>query len=233
MTVCGGCGYRRKEEDGRFLDVCSVCDIPYSRSQGSEAVPVPFVPLTSSLVKGAKVQPGSHTVAREKKRLRHHVEGGPSSDGVTQALLFAVILALGCFTPLISVPFIGSVTATQFEFLAGYILLALAGHAAWLAWSGKIREVRWPGGIALCLVLAHSVNFLIGLKQTKVGTRGDLHDSLVGGLVEAVFQIEHLQWGWVPLVIGASGLIVVGIGGRLPLKRNRISFKSAESDYYR
>lgn len=132
-------------------------------------------------------------------------------------LVSALVLALGCFMPLMSVPIVGSISATQLRFSDGYILLALAACAVWLAHMGKFKQVRWPGWAALVLVVVNFVVVLVRVQQMKGQVRADLQGNPFGGMAELLMQSVQLQWGWLPLVVGALGLVAVGHGKRLPL----------------
>jgi hypothetical protein len=142
-----------------------------------------------------------------------------ADDGVVDTMLFAIVLALGCFMPLMSAPIVGSVTATQLRFSDGYILLALAALAVWLAYSGKVRAVRWPGIFAAFIVVLNFAVVIYRVQEVKADVRSQLAGNPFAGLAEAMIQSVQLQWGWVPLMVGAIGLVAVGYGKRLPLRR--------------
>lgn len=146
-------------------------------------------------------------------------ERKPASDGVVDTIIFAIVLALGCFLPLMSVPIVGSVTATQLRFSDGYVLLALAGVAVWLAHSGKVATVRVPGFLAVFIVFANFAAIVYEVQTVKADMRKELVGNPFAGLAEAMVNSMQLQLGWVPLAVGAIGLVAVGYGKRLPIKR--------------
>ncbi|AUN95428.1 hypothetical protein C0099_11105 [Pseudazoarcus pumilus] len=133
-------------------------------------------------------------------------------------VISALVLAVGCFAPLMSVPLVGSITATQLRFSDGYVLLALAGLAVWFAYSDKVRLVRWPGWAALGIVTFDFVALFMRVQQAKTDMQANLEGNPFAGIAEAMAQSIQLQWGWVPLFAGAIGLVLVGHGRRLPVR---------------
>lgn len=216
MTVCENCGYRRQEADGGSLAVCPKCDMPYEWSAAGARVPAARdVSKEEARAMARALAPGPRAVSGRAG------DGRPAAadDGVADTMLFAIVLALGCFVPLMSVPIVGSVTATQLRFSDGYILLALAALAVWLAYSGKVRAVRWPGFLAAAIVVLNFAVVIYRVQEVKAEVRSQLAGNPFTGLAEAMIQSVQLQWGWVPLMVGAIGLVAVGYGKRLPLRR--------------
>lgn len=198
----------RQDADGGALGVCPSCGIPYAWSAAESA---------------DLAEPGAVAAPTEKSRRAKVVERGRGGSGTAaekamrDTLVSALVLALGCFMPLMSVPIVGSISATQLRFSDGYILLALAACAVWLAHTGKFKQVRWPGWAALVLVVVNFVVVLVRVQQMKGQVRADLQGNPFGGMAELLMQSVQLQWGWLPLVVGALGLVAVGHGKRLPL----------------
>ena len=211
MTVCGNCGYRRQEADGGSPAVCPKCDMPYEWSASGARAPVVREAPEEAQAASARTR-AVRGVAADRRP-------AAADDGVVDTMLFAIVLALGCFMPLMSAPIVGSVTATQLRFSDGYILLALAALAVWLAYSGKVRAVRWPGIFAAFIVVLNFAVVIYRVQEVKADVRSQLAGNPFAGLAEAMIQSVQLQWGWVPLMVGAIGLVAVGYGKRLPLRR--------------
>ncbi|WP_123785250.1 hypothetical protein [Pseudazoarcus pumilus] len=203
MTKCSGCGYVRQESDAGSLAVCPRCNVPYLWSAGEAS-------------QGDEAEAPPRSVRATRLRKNAAATGEP--QGVRDVVISALVLAVGCFAPLMSVPLVGSITATQLRFSDGYVLLALAGLAVWFAYSDKVRLVRWPGWAALGIVTFDFVALFMRVQQAKTDMQANLEGNPFAGIAEAMAQSIQLQWGWVPLFAGAIGLVLVGHGRRLPVR---------------
>lgn len=114
----------------------------------------------------------------------------------TLGLVGALLLAVGTFLPVLSIPLGGTITYFNNGQGDGVFALVLAVVAGLLAF----RAVRWlwiPGGLALLLLAYSFVNV-----QSKIA---DIQASSTG-LGSVLANGVSLQWGWVILALGA-GLI--------------------------
>lgn len=116
----------------------------------------------------------------------------------TLGLLGAVVLAIGTFLPVLSVPIVGTVTYFNNGRGDGVFALLLAAIAAIFTW----RAARWliiPGGLALLLIGYSLLNAQRTISDLQAGATG------LGALVA---QSVSLQWGWLVLLAGAILILI-------------------------
>lgn len=115
-------------------------------------------------------------------------------------LIGAVLLLIGAFAPVVSVPIIGSVNLTQGT--DGYIIVGLAVVSGILI---LLNKVKWLWGTGLLSLGVIIVNF-INIKSKLGGIAGQ-----GGEFGEAMMKSVSMQWGWILLVVGAILLIVAAV----------------------
>ena len=120
----------------------------------------------------------------------------------------SALLVLGLFVPIIQLPMVGSVglfgDGTN---LFAYVLLTLAGLAAFLAAKERTHEAIWPGAAAAALVLALFISFQIRISQMKAQLAEGLEGNPFGGLASGLMDTVQLQWGWIVLVAAVTAIL--------------------------
>lgn len=112
-------------------------------------------------------------------------------------LIGTVLLLIGAFAPVISVPIIGSVNLTQGT--DGYIIVGVAVVSGILV---LLNKVKWLWGTGLLSLGVIIVDFItIKNKLGGMAGRG-------GELGEAIAKSISMQWGWILLLIGAILLMI-------------------------
>jgi hypothetical protein len=125
------------------------------------------------------------------------------------AILFSTTLALGCFAPLIHLPILGELNATQIGFAPGYFLLGLALLGLLLGVSGQLRILQAVGALSVVLVIATATSAYLYMSDSKAQlAAGESLSQLAAALI-------YPTWGWIPLLAGAIGLLAVGKGHRV------------------
>jgi hypothetical protein len=125
--------------------------------------------------------------------------------GLILVLAGAVLLALGVFVPLVSAPYVGSVTFLTSGDSPRIIMFVAAIAAFVLALIGWTRHALWAGILGLA-VIAYGYWRL----QDKIAEiRDRFGDGLLGRLVRRGTNLIELEWGWAVIVLGAM-LIVIG-----------------------
>jgi hypothetical protein len=119
------------------------------------------------------------------------------------ALLGAGLLFLGAFSPIFSVPVVGSHTFMQNGSAEGVTVIACAAAAAFLALTRKYELLLIPGVAALILIAFSYISF-----RSELGDAGD--DIPFTEIRKVALGSVQLQWGWAVLVLGA--LLVCGAG---------------------
>jgi hypothetical protein len=131
------------------------------------------------------------------------VSADRSAQARAQLLGFAGagLLFLGAFSPVTSVPLIGSQTFMQNGSVEGVLVLACATAAALLALTRKYPLLLVPGGAALLVV---AVSYLA--LRSELNAAGD--DIPFAEIRRTALGAVQLQWGWAVLILGA--LLVIG-----------------------
>jgi len=123
------------------------------------------------------------------------------------AIAGALVLFVGAFMPIVSLPVVGNMNYFQNGAGDGVIIVLFAGVTVLAVWL-KRYALLWVTGVGSLLLLAYTFVRI----QSALGTmRSDMEKNLAGnpfrGIGEAMMQSVQLQWGWAVLVIGA-GLVI-------------------------
>ncbi|ATO20610.1 zinc ribbon domain-containing protein [Acinetobacter sp. LoGeW2-3] len=122
-------------------------------------------------------------------------------------LVGGVVLLLGIFLPIVSMPIVGSISVFSSGRADGYVLLGLSIVSLILAFINNIKPLRVTGGISLLIVVIDFIYLLYKLNSIK----GDVVDKLEGnpfsGMAEAMMSTVQIQYGWVFLFIGSLLLV--------------------------
>lgn len=122
----------------------------------------------------------------------------------------AVALVAGLFTPVISMPMVGSVNLFgNGGNLTALALLALGILSACVALKERVGDALWPGAAAALLLTAHFLDLQLRLSHIRREMETSLKDNPLAGFAQGALGAVQIQWGWIVLVAGA-GLIVYG-----------------------
>ena len=119
----------------------------------------------------------------------------------------SILLFIGVFTPIISLPFVGGVNYFRNGTGDGVIVLFLACISFLLSLTNRFRGLWFTGGASLAVMLFTFVNFQTKLAETKSQMETQLAGNPFRGLADVAMQSVQLQWGWAVLVVGA-GLVI-------------------------
>lgn len=133
----------------------------------------------------------------------------------TLGLIGSIVLFVGVFTPIVSVPVMGNMNYFQNGKGDGAIILVLAGVSLILTFARKYRGLWFTGLGALGVLTFTFVNFQMRMSELKSEMHTQLADSPFRGLANMALQSIQLQWGWAVLVIG-SALILAAAAARAP-----------------
>lgn len=123
--------------------------------------------------------------------------------------LGAALLVVGLFTPIVTMPMIGSINLFgNGGNITGLILMALAALSAGLALKDRTPDAIWPGGAACGILIYGFGRLQYGMAQMRQSLK-ELEGNPFAGLAEGAMSAIQIQWGWLVLAAGA-GLIVYG-----------------------
>ena len=121
----------------------------------------------------------------------------------------ALLLLVGVFLPVVKVAFIGSVNLiNNGKGVAGLILAAVAVISIVLVAARIDERSLWAAGsVALGTIAFALSRMVVGISQLNSEFSKEFADNPFRGLGELALDSIQLQWGWVPLTIGAIALL--------------------------
>lgn len=131
-------------------------------------------------------------------------------------VIAASILAGGCFMPLLGFSFMAERGALLFAYSDAYILIALAVLAIAMTHARIMQAVTWIGATASFIVVMDFVMMLSDLRRAAIKAEAGANSvaATQSGMLE-------LYLGWLPLFVGAFGLLFVGLKYARRQKRAR------------
>jgi hypothetical protein len=123
------------------------------------------------------------------------------------AIVGSLVLFLGVFAPIVSMPFAGTINYFQNGRGDGVVLLVLAAISFLLALIGIYRALYLTGAAALAVLLFTFVAFQRAISTAHAEMARELAGNPFAGVAGAMLGSIQLQWGWAVLVIGAGLLI--------------------------
>jgi hypothetical protein len=135
--------------------------------------------------------------------------------------LGSIILFLGVFAPVVSVPIAGAMNYFQNGVADGSIVMVAGIISAILTARRKFWPLWISGGIALGCVLVTFGMFKYKMAQLRTSMSHDLKDNPFADLARVAVDAVQLQWGLPLLAIGAAMILVAAaIGtGRIQIRR--------------
>lgn len=122
-------------------------------------------------------------------------------------LVGGIVLLLGVFLPIVSMPIAGSISIFSSGRIDGYVLLGLAIISLILAFINNIKPLRITGGVSLLIVVIDFIYLLYKLNSIKGDVADKLKGNPFGGMAEAMMSTVQIQYGWVFLFIGSLLLV--------------------------
>ena len=145
-------------------------------------------------------------------------------DGRTLVgLAGAILLFVGAFLPIVSLPFVGSVNYFNNGQGDGIIIVGLALISALLILIKRYRGLWATGGLSL-LVLGYTFYTLSArIADAKASMESQLAGNPFIGIAQAAMQSVQLQWGWAVLVLGAVLLLAAAVMSEVRLRQSQAS----------
>ena len=122
-------------------------------------------------------------------------------------LIGSIILFVGVFAPIVSVPIMGNLNYFQNGKGDGIIVLLLAVATAVLVLTKNYKGLWLTGFGSLSVMLFTFVNFQSKLSKMKAEMESTLAGNPFRGLADMAMQSVQLQWGWALLIVGAALVI--------------------------
>ncbi|RMF68049.1 MAG: hypothetical protein D6740_11125 [Alphaproteobacteria bacterium] len=119
----------------------------------------------------------------------------------------SALMALGVFTPIVTLPLVGSQNYFQNGKGDGVILLVLAAISLALVLKDKYKWLWYPALGSLAFMLYGFISALNMISDFRDEMAQDAGGGALSGLAQAAAQAAQVQWGWVILFAGAGLLI--------------------------
>jgi hypothetical protein len=127
------------------------------------------------------------------------------------ALVGAGLMLVGVFLPIVSLPIVGSVNYFNNGRGDGLIVIILAAVATVLALTKNYRFLPLPGIAALALMSYTLFNLISGLTTARSEMEKSLANNPFRGIGDALLSSVQVQWGWLPLIVGAFLVTAAGL----------------------
>jgi hypothetical protein len=122
-------------------------------------------------------------------------------------IIGSIVLFIGVFTPIVSVPIMGNMNYFQNGKGDGTIVLVLAVISLVLVLAKKYKGLWFTGTGSLGVMLFTFINFQSKMSQAKADMESQLAGNPFRGLADMAMQSVQLQWGWALLIVGAALVI--------------------------
>ena len=122
-------------------------------------------------------------------------------------IIGSIIIFVGVFAPIVSVPIMGNMNYIQSGKGDGIILLVLAIVTLALVLTKHYRGLWFTGFGSLGVMLFTFISFQSKMSQMKSQMESQLAGNPFRGLADMAMQSVQLQWGWALLIVGA-GLVI-------------------------
>lgn len=178
---CPKCGWKS-------LAICQVChkEIPYDSMLCPECGdPHPIFVQPD--------QPASSSKKEENKNTQQLL-----------GIIGSIVLFVGVFSPIVSVPIMGNMNYFQNGKGDGVIVLILATISLILVLAKKHKGLWFTGLGSLGVMLFTFVHFQSKMSQVKANMESQLAGNPFRGLADMTMQSIQLQWGWALLIVGAA-----------------------------
>ncbi len=138
-------------------------------------------------------------------------------------LIGSIVLSLGVFTPIVSVPIMGNMNYFHNGKGDGTIVLILAVISLVLVLANKYKGLWFTGIGSLGVILFTFIKFqaiMSIMSQAKADMELELAGNPFRGLAVMAMQSVQLQWGWALLIVGAA-LVIASAAMKDETQENR------------
>ena len=129
----------------------------------------------------------------------------------TFAFIGAVLLMLGVFMPIASVPVVGNINLFQNGEGDGLYILILTIPILLLILAKKFGWALIPAGIIALLLFYDLVSLRDRIFQAKAEITRNAQGTMLEGFSNGLAQSVQMQWGWAILGLGIIFIIVAPI----------------------
>lgn len=176
----------------------------------------------------AREKPGSLPYTNDKEKLKYFVASRTTGQKMPRrssqqrysqhrqrvsnarniGLIGVIMLFIGVFMPIISVPLMGNINYFSNGKGDGVIIIILAALSLILILAESYR-VLWGTGIFALAILGYTyINIQSRLNDATASMKRELAGNPFAGLATSAIESIQIQWGWAVLVVGAILILV-------------------------
>src|SRR5712692_5669757 len=119
----------------------------------------------------------------------------------------ALVLFIGVFTPIVSVPTVGYINYFEYEKIDGVVILGLAVISFLLLLAKKYRGLWFTGMASMGVLLFTFINLQIKISGIKDKLGVELAGNRPHSIGEMATRSVQIEWGWPVLTIGAAFIL--------------------------
>jgi stage V sporulation protein K len=119
----------------------------------------------------------------------------------------ALVLFIGVFTPIVSIPTVGYINYFQNEKMDGVVILSLASISFLLLLTKQYRGLWFTGPVSFAVLLFTFINLQIRISEIKDKLGVELAGNRPPGLADLALRSVQIEWGWSVLTIGAAFIV--------------------------
>jgi hypothetical protein len=119
----------------------------------------------------------------------------------------ALVLFIGVFTPIVSVPTVGYINYIENEKIDGVVILGLAIVSFLLLLARRYRGLWFTGLASLGVLLFTFISLQIKIAELRNKLGVELTGNRSPSIAEMVARSVQIQWGWPVLIIGAAFIL--------------------------
>jgi hypothetical protein len=134
----------------------------------------------------------------------------------------SIVLFVGVFAPIVSLPIVGSMNYFQNGQGDGVIVLILAVLSLVLVLLKRYRWLWLTGLLSLGMLVYTFDNFRMKMAQMTADMETKMANNPFKGIASTAMQSVQIQWGWALLIVGA-GLLIAAAAVKEPESPSRVT----------
>jgi len=121
----------------------------------------------------------------------------------TTGVIGSILLIVGVFMPVMSVPFIGGVDYFRDGTGDGVFVLGLGVVSLILVMAKRYKWLVATSSLTICMLMFTLIQFHRNMARIKEQYEAQTEGNPFAGLGQLALDSIQLQWGWAPLFLGA------------------------------
>ncbi len=209
VTSCPKCGiiYARYNPNAREEAKAKLKELKKKspKSNDDEAKPSLKERLSKNMAKWLK----------ENKDNQDEIYSNNTNTGQWLGVIGSIILFVGVFTPIVSLPIVGNINFFNNGKSDGVIILFMAILSLTLVLVRKYKLLLISGAFTLSILFYTFMKLQVATSEAKSSLDSNFKGTIFNGLGEMAANAIQIQWGWALLIVG-SGLVIASALNNAP-----------------